>query len=82
MAEAKKTNRQVIVEETYTLILSKEEANTLAAVMARVGGSPSGSPRAHIISIQNALQRVDINYYNTTEKRLMHGSIMLDTYED
>jgi hypothetical protein len=38
------------------LSLSKDEAATLAAILAYVGGSPSRSPRGHADSISSALR--------------------------
>lgn len=52
MAEAK---RNPATEETITLTLSVDEATFLSAVLDRVGGSPTNSPRRYAPPIINAL---------------------------
>lgn len=41
--------------ESVTLNLNEDEVNTLIALMARIGGSPTHSPRRHVDAISNAL---------------------------
>lgn len=43
--------------ESVTLNLSEDEVNTLIAIMARIGGSPTHSPRRHVSAISNALYK-------------------------
>lgn len=65
MAEARafSTERVVVREVTETedrveLILTREEAMTLFAVLYRVGGSPEGSHRKETESIVGSLERI------------------------
>jgi hypothetical protein len=44
------------------LSLSKDEAATLAAILAYVGGSPSRSPRGHADSISSALREAGYHF--------------------
>ena len=64
-------NKQVIVikpeqvipavtEEKIVLELSKEEAETLQEILARIGGSPEFSPRKHCDSVHSALNNAGI----------------------
>ena len=47
---------------TVTLELSKEEAETLLAILGRVGGSPVFSRRKHTAAIHNTLFGLHLDY--------------------
>lgn len=56
---------KVVVEEQrdgVVLELSAAEAKTLAAICARVGGSPDKSPRGHVGAIDAALRSAGYNW--------------------
>src|SRR5882724_2843473 len=46
----------------YVLTLSPDEAKTLVAAYAKVGGCPSSSPRKHTQSVADALYGVGLHY--------------------
>lgn len=57
MATATAKLKQPVIQplESVTLTLNPDEVQTLIAVLNRIGGSPSNSPRKHTQSISNAL---------------------------
>ncbi|MFI2909441.1 hypothetical protein ACG2OD_14445 [Streptomyces sp. PDY-4] len=59
MAEATKKTRTVATE-VVTLTLSVEEAETLMAVGAKIGGDRSNSPRKHYDSVVAALSKAGV----------------------
>lgn len=59
MAEATKQIRTV-KKETVTLVLSIEEAETLMAVGAKIGGSKENSPRGHYDAVVKALSAAGV----------------------
>jgi hypothetical protein len=62
MAKAVKTSKEVVtVTETVTLTLSIREAEFLATVMLKIGGSETNSPRKHQAAIAEALARAQIS---------------------
>lgn len=62
-AERKTVKVEKVVKATEDVIaleLTKDEAETLAVILCKVGGSPSYSPRGHADSIQGALVEVGV----------------------
>lgn len=49
----------------YTLDLSQQEAEVLAAVLSKFGGNPSRSHRKYAQRISSALREVGIKYQDT-----------------
>lgn len=79
MATAEATTVTVATIERVTLHMSHDEARTLWAVMMKVGGSPTASPRKHVDAIRAAIaDAVDLgDVYDSTdvpEGRLVRGS--------
>lgn len=67
----------------YKLTLSGKEADTLACILASVGGSPDKSPRGHVTRMRNKLAMVGASsYYDKTEHGLKNGSIAFEDYPD
>jgi hypothetical protein len=64
MAEAKK-NRRTVVQENVNLTLSLEEAETLMAVGARIGGDSESSPRKHYVAVTEALRKAGVRDFTT-----------------
>jgi hypothetical protein len=63
MASAEKISEAVtVVTETVTLTMSLREAEFLAAVMLKIGGSETNSPRKHQKSIAEALARAQVSH--------------------
>lgn len=61
MASAeKRVERRVIEDMTVILKLDEDEARTLGAVLALVGGSRKTSPREHVVAILNALREARV----------------------
>jgi hypothetical protein len=56
--------------KSVTLVLTLEEARTLAVIVAKVGGEPDRSPREHASAISSALSGVGIVYRNSDEYAL------------
>ena len=77
MATATKTETVT----TVTLVLTVEEARTLAVLVAKVGGSPDHSPRGHASAISDALCGAGVTYTGSTaEYTLASGSISFTDY--
>lgn len=53
----KRVERKVIEDVTVRLTLSEDEARTLVAVLSRVTGTRSNSPRLHVSNVLEALRR-------------------------
>ena len=67
-AEAKTKVTSIILE------LSDKEAETLAAILGRVGGDPNGSPRKHTDSISTALGKAGFSWERRTDAyKCMNG---------
>lgn len=64
MATATKNPPPQTPPPTYTLELSQEEAQTLADVLSRVGGSMTDSRRRHTQAILDTLGDVGVNFGN------------------
>lgn len=83
MAVAEKTTvERVVTEAGFTLKLTVEEAETLVAVLARVGGSSAESPRGHAGDIIEALQAAGVRDYwvDGHPSGLASGSIQFRDY--
>ncbi|WP_338781760.1 hypothetical protein [Streptomyces sp. DG1A-41] len=65
MAEATKKTRTVS-KDFVTLTLSIEEAETLMAVGAKIGGDREDSPRAHYEAIVRALSRAGVRDFTAS----------------
>lgn len=50
-----RTETVVVVPETVTLTLTMNEAQTIADIFAKVGGSPDGSRRGYVEAVSDAL---------------------------
>lgn len=61
MATATKKVLEIKPPVEITLTLSEEEAQTLAAILGRVGGS---GPRKHADTMRAALQQIGYDYNN------------------
>lgn len=82
------TTRTVTVEEDVVhLTISRDEATTLAAIMAAVGGTPERSRRAHTDSIGDALRVLGFHWEDIRRtvpgcsRDKMHGSISFNLHE-
>lgn len=63
MADAtKKIQRRVIEDVTVELTLSEDEARTLVAVLSRVTGTRTNSPRLHASNVLEAFRRAGIHH--------------------
>lgn len=85
MAKAEKTTvERVVLEDGFTLKLTVDEAETLVAVLARVGGSPSVSPRGKSGDVLTALLDAGVrDYYPAADDhpvRLATGSVQFNDY--
>ncbi|MEU6704742.1 hypothetical protein [Streptomyces wuyuanensis] len=79
MAEAQKTTRTV-VEKTFTLTLSVDEAETLMAVGAKIAGDQVDSPRKHFEAIVRALGKAGARDFTASKyeehpHRLLTGGL-------
>ncbi len=63
-----------------TLELSREEADALAAVVAKIGGDPERSPRKHIKAIEEALEQHDLVYYTSKAYPYLTGVLQFYTH--
>ncbi len=61
MAKVTLNKKVTINVENITLVLTKEEAYTLKAVLGRIGGCPQTSPRQYTQDIYNALDSCGIH---------------------
>jgi hypothetical protein len=80
MATAKKTTtvRTVEVrEEAIEFMLSVEEAQTLAVILAHVGGSDD-SPRKHASSMAHALDDLGYHFPQCPQYEFSIGSVMFE----
>lgn len=82
MAEAAKSFKRVTktieveTEETViTLTLSPDEAQAVAAVLAKVGGAVEGTPREHLRTVAYALSSAGIGWRGSDVISKMTGSI-------
>ncbi|WBP87023.1 hypothetical protein [Kitasatospora cathayae] len=87
MAKAVSIEKQgTLTETTVALTLSLQEAEFLAAVLARIGGDPLNSPRKHQKSISYALHDDAGVRWGIGASRhasaLSEGRIMFDNYPD
>ncbi|MEU0860642.1 hypothetical protein ABZ352_35545 [Streptomyces griseofuscus] len=83
MAVAEKTTvERVVTEDGFTLKLTVEEAETLVAVLSRVGGSPYTSPRKHAGAVLDALREAGTRAYweDDHPPDQATGSIQFDDY--
>ena len=61
MADAKRFDNTRTVRETgVTLTLTDDEAGTLRAILSRISGSPTHSPREHADTIAAALNKAGV----------------------
>lgn len=85
MAVAEKTTiERVVTEDGFTLKLSVNEAEALVAVLARVGGSPTDSPRGDAKSVLRALQNAGSRDYLSEGHplRYLRGSMQFADYDE
>lgn len=90
MAEAKMTQivkrirTWVDVNETGVQVnLTLQEAQTLSALFAKIGGEPSKSPRGWINNIASALRSAGVkDYSQTPEYKVLSGSMQFSNYTD
>ncbi|MET9126930.1 hypothetical protein [Streptomyces sp. NPDC004528] len=85
MASAEQaTVERVVTEKGFTLKLTVDEAETLVAVLARVGGSPSDSPRGLSEGVMDSLVSAGVRSHFPTSAghptNLARGSINFDDY--
>ncbi|MFF9525393.1 hypothetical protein ACF1DV_25940 [Streptomyces achromogenes] len=83
MAVAEKTTvERVVTEDGFTLKLTVDEAETLVAVLARVGGSPHESPRGNAEAVMKALSGAGVRNYWVEDhpSDLASGSIQFADY--
>jgi hypothetical protein len=78
MADATRTEREietvtVTKEPVIRLELTEAEARTLHAIYAKVGGSPTDSPRKYMDGIGGALRSVLGDYADHAEYPLLRG---------
>jgi hypothetical protein len=64
MAEAT-TQVRTIREKTVNLTLSTDEAETLMAILAKVGGHRERSPRKHVEAVTVALSKAGLRPYHS-----------------
>lgn len=69
MARGTVVEQHTVVSKKYTLVLTQEEAETLAVVVALVGGDMEDSPRKHTDAIAKVLLELGIVYRNTAAYR-------------
>jgi hypothetical protein len=69
-----------VSDGSILLTLTPDEADMLAAVLGKIGGSPSDSPRRHQESIRNALRRVGLNYDSAASWPLLSGHLRFGDY--
>ena len=62
IGEVTRTEFVVVKPAKVVLELTHEEADALTAILCRVGGSSSDSPRKHAAAISNALYKVGYEY--------------------
>lgn len=78
--------KKTVVEETVTLTMSREHAETLTAVLGKVGGNRETSPREHTEEILDALVAKGFKYGTTFSipedhpARKLTGSLMFETH--
>lgn len=77
MARATVKETHKVVTREYTLTLTEAEAQTLAVVMAMVGGDPDTTPRKHANAIANALYESGIFYRNTPQYPKYNGGSVI-----
>ncbi|MFI7096398.1 hypothetical protein [Streptomyces lydicus] len=76
MAKVEQTE-EIIRKATYTLTLSESEALAVAAVLARVGGSPS-TPRGHAQAVLDAMEAAGVAWFATHESDSLQGRLTWD----
>jgi hypothetical protein len=77
MAKVKKDVERVTTETvTFTLTLSAEEAETLAAVMGTVGGDCELSARKHTDAVLRALEAAGVAWFRRTISRTLTGHVL------
>ncbi|MFE0326304.1 hypothetical protein ACFW08_05745 [Streptomyces sp. NPDC058960] len=85
MAAAEKTTiARVVMEDGFTLKLTVDEAETLVAVLACVGGSPDTSPRGLAEGVLKSLIDVGVRNYwprlSDHPASLTRGSVQFNDY--
>lgn len=75
MANAVKTLNNLV-----DLLLTAEEADCLAAVLSRVAGSPTDSPRKHQQAVTQALQGIGLEYNKTDADGMLNGTLHFRDY--
>lgn len=71
---------QTIRTKTVTLLLSEEEAQLVADVLAKVGGSPTGSRRKYQDDISRALDKA--GYQATYPLKDVEGALTMRDFGD
>jgi hypothetical protein len=71
-----------VMEDAVSLLLSKEEAETLRSIFRKIGGSPVNSPRKHADSIDDALQGAGIASMSARIQGGHTNSIYFADYEE
>jgi hypothetical protein len=70
----KRVERRVIEDVTVVLKLSEDEARTLMAVLSRVGGMRSSSPRGHASNMLDALRQAGYRHPEHTAQLEWRGA--------
>ncbi len=79
MADVRKHVEKVYTESiTYTLTLSAEEAEAVAAILGRVAGDSEHSSRKYVESVRNALERSGVRWFGRSIANSMSGVIRVD----
>lgn len=63
--------------ENIVLLLTQDEAQTLAEILSLVGGDPDTTQRGLADNVREALESVGFHFspYNSPQKRAMNGKI-------
>jgi hypothetical protein len=78
MAEATKSTK-VVREDEFTLKLTTDEAETLTAILAKVGGDSKRTPRGHAETIAKALALAGVRNFTADGEhpfKYLNGSLM------
>lgn len=79
MAEARKhVERKYVEETTITLTLDAVEAETVLAVLAKVGGDPELSTRQHSNAVLEALEGAGLRYYGRPIVNSLSGHLIFE----
>lgn len=76
MANANVTRKTTVEITGVTLHLSKEEAEAVSAVLAKIGGHPEDSPRKHTEAVAKALTAQGLSYHMSPFKDHLTGTLV------